>query len=93
LAAIQRDVAQKKLLAPWAFVTDQDITQQLDTREFSSLKTPLNDNVHILTLEPWNENTLLLRLEHIMEKDEDENLSQETTVDLSVRKILIHLQM
>ncbi|KAJ3628804.1 hypothetical protein MTP99_013243 [Tenebrio molitor] len=83
LAAIQRDVAQKKLLAPWAFVTDQDITQQLDTREFSSLKTPLSDNVHILTLEPWNENTLLLRLEHIMEKDEDENLSQETTVDLS----------
>lgn len=45
---------------------------------------PLPPNVQILTLEPWTENEVLLRLEHIFAKDEDEVLSQPVTVNLNV---------
>jgi lysosomal alpha-mannosidase len=92
LAAIERDVAQRKVLLPWVFITDQDVSGRLQNLQFSNLKTPLEDNVQILTLEPWKDGTVLLRLEHVMEKDEDENLSKETTVDLSVSKILTYFQ-
>ncbi|KAJ8951631.1 hypothetical protein NQ318_012301 [Aromia moschata] len=45
----------------------------------------LPENVHLLTLENWNASTnqILIRLEHILEKNEDPNLSKEETVDLS----------
>ncbi|CAG9790670.1 unnamed protein product [Diatraea saccharalis] len=36
--------------------------------EYSGLKTKLPIGVHILTLEQWNDNTLLLRLENFLEK-------------------------
>ncbi|CAG9790669.1 unnamed protein product [Diatraea saccharalis] len=36
--------------------------------EYSGLKTKLPIGVHILTLEQWNDNTLLLRLENYLEK-------------------------
>lgn len=39
-------------------------------------------NVQILTLEPWIGATILLRLEHILEKDEDPLLSQPAIIDL-----------
>jgi lysosomal alpha-mannosidase len=83
LAAIERDVAQRKVLLPWVFITDQDVSERLQNLQFSNLNRPLDDNVQILTLEPWKDDTLLLRLEHVLEKNEDENLSKETTVDLS----------
>ncbi|KAJ4433199.1 hypothetical protein ANN_15456 [Periplaneta americana] len=38
------------------------------------------ENIQILTLEPWKENTLLLRFEHIFEKNEDAELSQPATI-------------
>lgn len=59
------------------------MSQRLKNLQFSNLKTPLPENVHILSLEPWNNNTVLLRLEHILEKNDDENLSKEVTVDLT----------
>lgn len=43
--------------------------------------------MQILTLEPWKDNTILLRLEHIFQKDEDTELSQPVTVDLEVRNV------
>ncbi|PSN38675.1 hypothetical protein C0J52_08895 [Blattella germanica] len=43
---------------------------------FAGLTRNLPSNIHILTLEPWKENELLLRLEHIMEKDEDPEQSK-----------------
>lgn len=89
LAAIERDVAQRKLLPPWTFITNQDVSNTLKNLKYSNLKTPLPDNVQLLTLEPWTDNTVLVRLEHILEKNEDENLSQKVTVDLSVNLVLI----
>lgn len=46
------------------------------------MKATLPDNVHILTLEPWKEDSYILRLEHILENNEDETLSQAVTANL-----------
>lgn len=40
-------------------------------------------NVHLLTFEPWKDGTLLLRLEHYLQKTDDSlDLSKTVTVDL-----------
>ncbi|KAJ8940812.1 hypothetical protein NQ314_010570 [Rhamnusium bicolor] len=51
--------------------------------QWSGLQHALPDNVNILSLEPWKESSYILRLEHIMAKDEDINYSKEVTVDIS----------
>ncbi|KAJ8982145.1 hypothetical protein NQ317_011291 [Molorchus minor] len=81
MAAVERDIAQRKLLQPWVFFTPEDVS----VKQLSFLNKELPENVHLLTLETWNDsdNTFLLRLEHILEKDEDPTLSQEVTVDIS----------
>ncbi|KAJ8951626.1 hypothetical protein NQ318_012296 [Aromia moschata] len=81
VAAIERDIAQRKLLQPWVFFTSEDIP----VKEASYLQKELPQNVHLLTLQSWNtsENTFLLRLEHILEKDDDPVLSEEVTIDVS----------
>ena len=48
------------------------------------LNKALPDNVHLLTLELWNETTALIRLEHQFEKMEDPDLSKNVTVSLMV---------
>nr|CAD7581285.1 unnamed protein product [Timema californicum] len=50
--------------------------------QFSGLSVSLPDNVNLLTLEPWADKQLLVRLEHILEKNEDSDLSQEVNIDL-----------
>lgn len=56
--------------------------------QFSGLKKSLPHNVHILTLEPWKGKSLLLRLEHFIEKGEDHELSKVATVDIEVQFLL-----
>ncbi|KAK9693086.1 Glycosyl hydrolases family 38 C-terminal beta sandwich domain [Popillia japonica] len=84
-AAIQRDIAQQKLLAPLTFVSSATDLWIYLKKEFAGLTRNLPDNVQLLTLEPWrsSDNTLLLRLEHVLEKDEDHTLSMNATVDLN----------
>jgi len=53
--------------------------------QYSGLKESLPTNVQILTLEPWREDSLLLRLEHIMEQNEDSVLSGPVEVAYEVR--------
>ena len=53
--------------------------------QYSGLKESLPLNVHLLTVEPWKERSLLLRLEHIMEANEDSVLSHPVTVAYEVR--------
>ncbi|XP_049803878.1 lysosomal alpha-mannosidase-like [Schistocerca nitens] len=85
LAAQERLLAQEKLLSPWIFVTP--LSMSFDewtsyTTEFSGILQNIPQNVHILTLEPWKNNTVLLRLEHIFEKNEDLVLSDAAVVNL-----------
>ena len=52
----------------------------------SLLTHSLPRNIHLLTLEEWNgPNQILLRLEHLYEKDEDSELSTNVTVSLKVK--------
>ncbi|KAF2883456.1 hypothetical protein ILUMI_22698 [Ignelater luminosus] len=88
-AAQQHDIAQRKLLAPWVFVgaaSSQDHSLENFEKyfkfEFAGLTRSLPENVQILTLETWEDNSLLLRLEHLFESNEDPKLSEPVTVDL-----------
>lgn len=45
----------------------------------------LPKNVHLLSFEPWKDNWILVRFEHIFEKNEDKNYSQRVSFD--VRKV------
>ncbi|KRT80854.1 glycoside hydrolase, partial [Oryctes borbonicus] len=85
-SAMQRDLVQRKLLSPWVFIGStkhslEDLQSKLNF-EFSGLTRALPDNVQILTLEPWTDESLLLRLEHIFSVNEDNTLSQTATINL-----------
>lgn len=54
--------------------------------QFSGILKELPRNVQLLTLEPLDEKTILLRLEHVFEKDEHKEYSKSATVDLTVYK-------
>ncbi|CAH0546840.1 unnamed protein product [Brassicogethes aeneus] len=86
IAAIERDIAQKKLLNAWTFLAPGsnpiDKINAGHVWEYSGLNRALPDNVQILTLEPWAAYTFLLRLEHVLEKNEDPTLSKIAEVDL-----------
>lgn len=49
------------------------------------LRKALPPNVQILTLEPWKDDSVLLRLEHLFEIGEAGNLSQPVEVNIQVR--------
>ncbi|XP_018049509.1 PREDICTED: lysosomal alpha-mannosidase-like [Atta colombica] len=48
----------------------------------SGLNKALPPNVHILTLEPWKDDTILLRLEHLFEVGEAQRMSQPVEVNI-----------
>lgn len=49
------------------------------------MNTELPGNVHILTLEPWKDHSILLRLEHFLTKTDDPNdLSKQAVVNLRI---------
>ncbi|CAH1119882.1 unnamed protein product [Phaedon cochleariae] len=86
-SAQARDLAQRKLLSAWTFLSP---TKGLSYQkykakyvmQYNGLTRNLPDNVQILTLEPWKANTFLLRLEHVIENNEDPVLSKPVEVDL-----------
>nr|CAD7453459.1 unnamed protein product [Timema tahoe] len=85
LAAQERMLAQKILHPPWVFVSQATSIGRLEdvqSQQFSGLSISLPDNVNLLTLEPWLDHQLLVRLEHILESNEDSDLSQEVNIDL-----------
>ncbi|XP_046667795.1 lysosomal alpha-mannosidase-like [Homalodisca vitripennis] len=84
--AAERRLVQEHVLAAWTFFTPTTLSlaewQAAYYMEFSGLKTALPDNVQILTLEPWKGTSFLLRLEHILEKDDDEDATEPVVVNL-----------
>jgi len=63
-------------------VSEADYRKQYAT-ELSALTAPeLPPNIHLLTLESWSNDKLLLRLEHFYQKGEDATLSQPTSLNL-----------
>ncbi|XP_015589369.1 lysosomal alpha-mannosidase isoform X1 [Cephus cinctus] len=83
----EKKLAQKLALRPWTFITPvEDITfeQWSDAynMEYSGISKAIPANIHILTLEPWKSNSILLRLEHIFEIGEDPRYSQPTEINI-----------
>lgn len=48
----------------------------------SSLKMVLPENVYLMTFEPWKTDEYLIRFEHILEKNDDTELSKPVSFDL-----------
>lgn len=85
-AALHRDLAEQLFMAPVvSFAAINEKPEKYKAKhnlEWSGLNKPLPANVHLLTLEEWEANSFLLRLEHFYEKDEDPILSQPAVVHL-----------
>lgn len=58
--------------------------------QYTALKADLPQNVQILTLEPWKGTHFLLRLEHILEKNDADSASTAVTVNLNVSIIVFY---
>nr|XP_023026878.1 lysosomal alpha-mannosidase-like isoform X2 [Leptinotarsa decemlineata] len=87
IAAQEKDIIQRKLLSSWTFLSPTNglTYQQYKSKyrmKYAGLNHALPDNVQILTLEPWKGESFLLRLEHVIESNEDPVLSKPVLVDL-----------
>ena len=89
--SLVRPLAQNVMMKPWVSfgVTDFSYTKWKNSflMKKSGLTEPLQDNLHILTLEPWGtlgDATHLLRLEHVYDAGEHPTLSQPINVALDV---------
>ncbi|XP_077995437.1 lysosomal alpha-mannosidase-like isoform X2 [Glandiceps talaboti] len=82
-AKIHRPLATQIFAKPTVMLSEwtTDWKSKYNTK-YSSLTSDLPINAHLLTLEQWNDNKILLRLEHIFEDKEDQNLSSPVTVSL-----------
>ncbi|XP_069023708.1 lysosomal alpha-mannosidase [Embiotoca jacksoni] len=80
-ADTHRPLAQEVVLQPLITFTDGHLNP--NTRlEFSGLQAALPPAVHLLTLSQWDEDSVLLRLEHQFQSWESERYSQPVTVNL-----------
>ncbi|XP_076263633.1 lysosomal alpha-mannosidase-like [Rhynchophorus ferrugineus] len=86
ISAIEKDIAQRKLLDAWTFLTPLETTiedyKSKYLMTYSGLNNDLPKNIQILTLEPWKDSTYLLRIEHVFDNDEDSSLSEPVLVKL-----------
>jgi len=82
-----RDLSQKLFMEPIVSFakynsTEADfLTKHVTT--FSGLNENLPENVHLLTLENWKNNQILIRLEHFFESSDNDQLSKPVDVNLA----------
>ncbi|XP_050094316.1 lysosomal alpha-mannosidase-like [Anopheles aquasalis] len=86
--AKERFLQRNVHLPSWVFLTNADglsfenfVAQS--NNNFSFLSRPLPTNVHLLTMEPWKDGSVLIRFEHIFEKNEDPLLSAGAQFDVT----------
>ncbi|XP_033225889.1 lysosomal alpha-mannosidase-like [Belonocnema kinseyi] len=83
----EKNEALRLSLQPWIFITPLETTSYDDWKEnykmhMSGLAKSLPRSVRILTLEPWRDGSVLLRLEHLFESDESVEFSKPVIVNL-----------
>lgn len=85
-ADLHRTLALQEYMSPQVILSPGDgvaySSQQSQTTQFSALRTPLPNNIHLLTLALHEPKKLLLRLEHPFQGHESSNYSQPATVNL-----------
>ncbi|XP_026027572.1 lysosomal alpha-mannosidase-like [Astatotilapia calliptera] len=80
-ADTHRPFAEGMVLQPLLTFTDGDLKPNTQL-EFSGLLAALPPAVHLLTLSQWDEDSVLLRLEHQYQSSESKVSSQPVTVNL-----------
>lgn len=83
----RRLAMQENYLHPmYLFISSHDIPKgdwnSKVKREFQGLWNPLPENVNILSMETEKPDRILLRIEHLFEANENENLSKEVEIEL-----------
>ncbi|XP_076655119.1 lysosomal alpha-mannosidase II isoform X1 [Halictus rubicundus] len=82
----EKTLQLETVLRPWTLVTPFPYGSTIDELPFKTPVTAINNslrpNVHLLTLEPWAMNIVILRLEHIFEKGESETYSKPVEINL-----------
>ncbi|KAH0948863.1 hypothetical protein HN011_001273 [Eciton burchellii] len=83
----EKELALKLALHPWILgeplrFDTLDAQINIFNTFTSGLAKPLPPNIHILTLEPWKDDTILLRLEHLFEASEAKLLSQPVEINI-----------
>ncbi|KAK6759766.1 hypothetical protein RB195_021372 [Necator americanus] len=84
-ASIHRPLAVKIFHRPiltFANVQNATVYGQIYKMEFSSLTRSLPEFAHLMTLERWHKKSLLLRIEHIYQNQEDADNSKPMDVEL-----------
>ncbi|XP_033225887.1 lysosomal alpha-mannosidase-like [Belonocnema kinseyi] len=83
----EKNEALRLSLRPWIFITPLKATSYDDWKanykmHSFGLAKKLPPNIHILTLEPWKDGSILLRLEHIFEAGESVKYSIPVTINI-----------
>ncbi|ALC39282.1 CG9463 [Drosophila busckii] len=91
LQALERVAQLETLLPSWRFFSNMSAfssTQWLSKFKnmYTGIASALPKHIHLLTLEPWHHNELLVRFEHILEQQDDPILSK--YVQFNVRDVL-----
>lgn len=85
-AQLIRDLSQRLFMSPIvSFVDLHESEEEYRTKwkqSFTGLSRELPNNVHLLTLENWKQNQILLRLEHFYESTDETELSRPVNVSL-----------
>lgn len=83
---MHRTLGEELLLPPLYLFEETSVSAHTwrtsSVNKWTGLGMSLPANVHLLTLEPWGDNKLLLRLEHMYENGESSTLSDPVTVSL-----------
>ncbi|XP_067620208.1 lysosomal alpha-mannosidase [Eurosta solidaginis] len=94
--AIERFTQLHFLLPLWSFFSDAENISYPDWREnftniFTGIQLELPKSIHLMSFEPWHDNEVLVRFEHILEKDEDPEFSK--SVQFNVQSIFSNLKI
>ena len=85
-AKLYRDLSQRLFMSPLITfsASNQSIEQYLKKYKsyYSGLKQDFPENIHLLTLEKWSQNEILVRLEHFYESQDKNDLSKPVEIDL-----------
>lgn len=78
------DVWQKTYthIVSFRFVCTQSLSSKGSRFQYSALSLSLPQNVNLMTLEPWKENSILVRFEHILERNDDPEYSKPAMFNL-----------
>ena len=93
-AQLHRNMAQRLYLSPIITFTHCPSIDEYRNKHltyFSELNSSLPDGIHILSLELWKPNVMLLRLEYFFETNELKNKSK--SVRVSLKSLFKHVQI